>query len=120
MVYNNKIDLSYRAKIQHVSELINKIKSKVSNISRTSILNSDAAGLSLLEESLNNLIKARSTMKEEFEKSKLKQLSFEASEVLENHKSFMQHVNTQKKIVVKFSEITAVKVKKKKKGNPFN
>jgi hypothetical protein len=32
----------------------------------------------------------------------------------------MQHVNTQKKIVVKFSEITAVKVKKKKKGNPFN
>jgi hypothetical protein len=59
-------------------------------------------------------------MKKDFEKCKLKELSSQAIEVLEHHKGFMQYVKNQKQAVVKFNEITAVKVRKKKKGNNFS
>jgi hypothetical protein len=110
----SKVDLSYRAKLQHITNLIRKISSRIDNISPNSILTRDKDGLKDLKEILQELTDARATMKEEFEACKINALTLQAKDVLKNHEKFMVYVKTQKEVVTPFNEITTVRASKKK------
>jgi hypothetical protein len=117
MALLTKVDISFRAKLQHISEVIRNAKARLKSATKKFEKTNQVLETEEIEKKIEALIESREEMKREYELAKLKQSTLQIDEILSKEKGFMQMVKKAKTEVIRFEEITAVRPPKKPKNS---
>jgi hypothetical protein len=94
----NRVDLAFQAKLQYTTRTIATAKAKIKSARKRfgniqdlrDADTKDPIDLSVLEDNLASLIKAREEMKREYEMAKLRFIFLQMADINSNQKAFMQ------------------------------